>query len=178
MVCCIGPLLPVLLGLGGATALFGLDQYQPWFIALGLLILAAASWFAVRRQNRCCAVKSKGRSIKTVALIFGIGIGAYLMLQYAVVPALACVASSKVAEAKSGGGATEGQTVSLQVDGMTCAGCAVGVESAFLDVPGVLSAKADWQTGTALVEIDPSVVKPTDLLEAKVEDHYTLKLTE
>jgi len=178
VVCCVGPLVPILLGLGGATALFGLDQYQPWFIALGLLILAAASWFAVRRQNRCCAVKSTGRSIKTVALIFGIGIGAYLMLQYAVVPALACVASSKVAEAKSGGGATEGQTVSLQVDGMTCAGCAVGVESAFLDVPGVLSAKADWQTGTALVEIDPSVVKPTDLLEAKVEDHYTLKLTE
>ena len=176
VVCCVGPLVPILLGVGGATALFGLDQYQPWFIALGLLILAAASWFAVRRQNRCCAVKSTARSIKTVALVFGIGIGAYLMLQYAVVPAIANVASSKVAAAKSGDGATEGQAVSLQVDGMTCAGCAVGGEAALLDVLGVLSAKADWQTGTALVEIDPSAAKPIDLLEAKVEDHYLLKL--
>lgn len=127
VVCCVGPLVPILLGLGGATALFGLDQYQPWFITIGLLILAGASWFAVRRQNHCCAVKSTVRSIKTVVLIFSMGIGAYLILQYAVVPALATVASSKVAAVKSGGGAAEGQAVSLQVDGMTCASCAVGV---------------------------------------------------
>ena len=178
VVCCVGPLVPILLGLGGATALFGLDQYKPWFITIGLLILAAASWFAVRRQNRCCAVKSTARSIKTVALIFGTGIGAYLVLQYAVVPAIADLASSKVAAAKSDGGATEGQAVSLQVDGMTCAGCAVGVESALLDVPGVLSAKADWKTGNTAVEIDPATAKPADLLKAKVESQYTLRLTE
>lgn len=178
VLCCVGPLVPILLGLGGATALFGLDRYTPLFFTLGLLILAGASWMAVRRQNRCCSVRSSARNIKTVALIFGVGIGAYLILQFAVVPTLASVASSKVAEARPGGSAIQGQALRLHVDGMTCAGCSVGVESALLDVPGVLSAKADWKTGYAWVTIDPSVAKPTDLLQAEVEFHYTLSLAE
>ena len=179
VVCCVGPLVPILLGLGGATALFGLDKYQPVFIGLGLLILAGASWFAIRKQNKCCAVKSTARNVRTVALVFGIGIGFYLVLQYAVVPALASVASSKVAEAHAQGKrTTQGQEVSLHVDGMTCAGCAVGVEAALLDVPGVLSAKADWETGDAIVEIDSAVASPDDLLKAKVEAQYSLKQTD
>lgn len=186
VICCVGPLVPILLGLGGATMLFGLDQYKPWFITLGLVVLASAAGVAVRRQNRCCAVKSTARSLKTIALVFGVGIGSYLVLQYAVVPALASVASSKVAaakaEASANGHATaqgepaQRQTVDLQVDGMTCAGCAVGVESALLDMPGVLAAEADWKTGNAVVEIDPTEAKPVDLLDAKVEENFNLKL--
>lgn len=178
ILCCVGPLVPILLGLGGATALFGLDRYKPWFIGLGLLILALASWFAVRKQNRCCAVKSTARSVKTVATIFGIGIGAYLLLQFAVVPGLASIASSKVAATH--GNAIQvagGQEVQLKVDGMTCAGCAVGVESALLEIPGVSSAKVDWKSGDATVRIDPKKIQPDDLLKAKVESQYTVHLT-
>jgi copper chaperone CopZ len=175
--CCVGPLVPILLGLGGATALFGLDRYKPWFIGLGLLILALASWFAVRKQNRCCAVKSTARNVKTVATIFGIGIGAYLLLQFAVVPALSSIASSQVAAAHGNANRVAGgQEVKLKIDGMTCAGCAVGVESAFLEIPGVSSAKVDWKTGEATVRIDPENAQPADLLKAKVESQYTMHL--
>lgn len=178
VVCCIGPLVPILLGLGGATVLFGLDKYKPVFIGLGLVILALASWFAIRKQNKCCAVKSMARNVRTVALVFGVGIGFYLVLQFAVVPALASIASSKIAETRTEGRAMQGKKVSLHVDGMTCAGCAVGVETALWEVPGVLSAKVDWKTGDAVVEIDPAVASPDDLLKAKVEAQYSLKLTD
>jgi copper chaperone CopZ len=177
--CCIGPLVPILLGLGGATALFGLDRYKPWFIGLGLLILALASWFAVRKQNRCCAVKSMARNVKTVATIFCTGIGAYLLLQFAVVPALSSIASSKVAaDHENANQIADGQDVKLKIDGMTCAGCAVGVESAFLEISGVSSAKVDWKTGHATVRIDAEKIQPDDLLKAKVEAQYTVHLTD
>lgn len=180
MVCCIGPLIAILLGVGGATALFGLDRYKPWFLGLGLLILALASWYAVRKQNQCCAVRSTARSVKTVATIFGIGIGAYLLLQYAIVPALSSVASAKVAAAHDSArreALAEGAEVKIQVEGMTCAACAIGVESAFRDLPGVFSAKVDWKTGAATVRIDPEKTDSTELLKAKVEPQYTLKIS-
>lgn len=177
ILCCVGPLVPILLGLGGATALFGLDRYKPWFIGLGLLILALASWFVIRKQNRCCAIKSAARNVKTVATIFGIGIGAYLLLQFVVVPALSSIASSKIAAAHSNANQiADGQMVALKIDGMTCAGCAVGVEAAFLELPGVSSAKVDWKTGDASVHINPEKIQPDELQKAKVESQYTIHL--
>lgn len=181
MLCCIGPLIPILLGVGGATALFGLDRYKPWFIGLGLLILAFASWYAVRNQNHCCAVKSTARNVKTVATIFGIGIGAYLLLQFAIVPALSSVASSKVAAAHDSahsGAQASGVEVKLHIDGTDCAACAIGIEAAFLQLPGVSSAKVDWRTGAATVRIDPEKTNAAALLKAKVEPQYILKLSE
>ncbi len=183
--CCIGPLVPILLGVGSATALFGLDRYKPWFIGLGLLILGLASWYAVRKQNRCCAEKSVARNARMVATIFGIGIGTYLLLQYVAVPALSSVASSKIAASQGSANQSaersrnaESQEVTLIVEGMTCAGCSVGVEAAFLEVPGVLSAKVDWKTGKATVRIDPKTAQAEDLLNADVEDQYSLRLTD
>lgn len=179
--CCVGPLVAILLGLGGATALFGLDRFTPWFIGLGLLILGLASWYAVRKQNRCCAVKSTVRNVKTVGMIFGVGIGAYLLLQFAIVPVLSSVASSKVAAthaSAAGAALTNGEEFNLHIDGMTCAACAIGVESAFLDLPGVISAKVDWKTGDASVRIDPEKIQLSTLLTAKVEPQYTIQLTE
>lgn len=185
VICCVGPLVPILLGVGSATALFGLDRYKPWFIGLGLLILGLASWYAVRKQNRCCAEKSVARNAKTVATIFGIGLGTYLLLQYVAVPALSSVASSNIAASHGSANQSpsslrnaESQEVTLRVEGMTCAACAVGVEAAFLEVPGVSSAKVDWKTGKATVRINPETAQAEDLLNVDVEDQYTVRLTD
>lgn len=43
------------------------------------------------------------------------------------------------------------ETVTLQVDGMTCGGCAKNVEKAALSVPGVKKADVDHAAGTATV---------------------------
>jgi len=178
VLCCIGPLIPILLGVGGAATLFGLDKYKPWFIGLGLLILALASWMAVRKQNRCCAVRSVKRNVQTVATVFGVGIGAYLLLQFAVLPVVASYASGKLAREDAAEIApdTDLSSASLTVEGMTCAACAIGVEQALRDMPGVKSAKVNWRTGEASVTYDAARTTPEALLKAKVETQYTLKL--
>lgn len=176
--CCVGPLVPILLGVGGAGVLFGLDRYKPLFLGMGVFILAFACWWTIRRQNRCCAVKNPARNVRIVATIFGVGVGAYVLLQYVLVPVLARSASDKVA-AQAAQSPEEGdEQVNLQIEGMTCAGCAVGVESAFLSLPGVRSAKVDWKTGAARVFIDPTRLAPADLLQAEVEPQFRLSISE
>jgi len=58
-------------------------------------------------------------------------------------------------------------TLTLKIDGMTCAGCATHVQKALSDVPGVVAAQVPgWQSGKALVKIEPGV--PMEALAASV----------
>lgn len=54
-VCCVVPLVLVLLGISGAWigSLTALDAWRPWFIAITLLCLAFAFWLLYRPQTRC-----------------------------------------------------------------------------------------------------------------------------
>ncbi len=177
VLCCVGPLIPILVGFGGASALFGLDRYKPVFIGIGLIIMAAASWYVIRKRNQCCVTHNRLRDIQTVVLIFGVGISSYLALQYGVVPLLSDVASAKVAsQHEPSVGVASYSELALIVDGMTCAGCSVGVQQALLDVPGVISANVSWETGLASVTYDRNQVDPEEILKARVHDQYTLQI--
>jgi mercuric ion transport protein len=54
--CCVGPLLLVSLGLGGAWAsrLAALDPYRPWFVGLSLLFLGWGIWSVRQKRSRSC----------------------------------------------------------------------------------------------------------------------------
>ncbi|MEC4683586.1 MAG: mercuric transporter MerT family protein [Nitrospirota bacterium] len=54
--CCVGPLLLVSLGLGGAWAsrLAALDPYRPGFVARSVLFLGWGAWAAYRRTPASC----------------------------------------------------------------------------------------------------------------------------
>lgn len=54
-ICCVVPLVLVLLGLSGAWVahLTALDPYRPWFTAATLLSLAAAYWSLYGPASRC-----------------------------------------------------------------------------------------------------------------------------
>lgn len=183
VLCCAGSIIPILIGVGSASALAGLDTYRPIFMGAGLILLAGASWYAVRKQNACCVTRSKIRNVRVVALIFGVGILSYGVLQYAIIPALSNVASQKienahqVEHAQADSVANVAQ-LTLEIQGMTCAGCAIGVKEALLDVPGVLSAKVDWQASIAEISYDSDTTNVSHLLKAKVEEQYALSRKE
>jgi Cu+-exporting ATPase len=50
----------------------------------------------------------------------------------------------------------DGRTIELSVDGMTCAGCATGVERVLRSQRGVLAARVEFMTGRATVEAESS----------------------
>ena len=58
------------------------------------------------------------------------------------------------------------QKVKLDIEGMTCSGCAFGVETALKKVDGVKQAGASFDEKSAEVEFDPAVAKVEQLVEA------------
>ncbi|WP_017464171.1 mercuric transporter MerT family protein [Dyella ginsengisoli] len=66
-VCCVVPLVLVLLGISGAwiAHLTALDAWRPWFVAATLLCLALAFWTLYGRGSRC---RTDGACVDPLAL--------------------------------------------------------------------------------------------------------------
>lgn len=71
--CCAGPLLLVVLGIGGAwgARLVALEAYQPWFIAAALAFFGAAFYRLYRTPATCapdeaCAVPAVRRRQRVI----------------------------------------------------------------------------------------------------------------
>ena len=69
-------------------------------------------------------------------------------------------------------------TLTLKIDGMTCAGCATHVQKALSDVPGVIAAQVPgWQSGKAIVRVKKGVSIEA-LIRAVEEAGYHASLPE
>ncbi len=73
--------------------------------------------------------------------------------------------------------AAESKTVTLDVPGMTCEFCPITIRKALKKVPGVIDAKADFDTKTATVSFDPDKTNIDELMKATADAGYksTLK---
>ena len=64
------------------------------------------------------------------------------------------------------------QTVTLDVQNMTCAVCSITVKKALERVPGVTDAKVDFAKKTASFSFDPDKVNPAELTKATADSGY------
>ena len=64
------------------------------------------------------------------------------------------------------------QTVTLDVQNMTCAVCPITVKKALERVPGVTAAKVDFDKKTASVSFDPDKASPAALTKATADAGY------
>ncbi|NPV46046.1 MAG: heavy-metal-associated domain-containing protein [Armatimonadetes bacterium] len=64
------------------------------------------------------------------------------------------------------------QTLTLQIEGMTCEHCVAAVKNALMRVRGVTRADVDQKAGRATVTLDPQQVAVEDLVEAVEEAGY------
>ena len=60
---------------------------------------------------------------------------------------------------------TEHETITIPVNGMTCAACQARVQRALTKAPGVDSASVNLMTNTATVDYDAGVTSPENLVE-------------
>jgi copper chaperone len=58
------------------------------------------------------------------------------------------------------------ETVTLDVDGMTCGGCEVGVRRVVKKLEGIETVEASHEEGTAVVTYDPEQVSTEQIVEA------------
>lgn len=63
-------------------------------------------------------------------------------------------------------GTQAGETITLKIDGWTCASCEKDVHTALMGVSGVESAQVSYPSGGAIVLVQPGQVEPDQLVQA------------
>jgi len=158
--CCIGPLVLGLVGIGGASSLLFLEEYRAiliWFVVL----LIGVGWFMnfLLEQKECakdsiCADPKKRKNRR-----IGLGISTLISAILIMSPILL----DSVSQAQNISGTNSGKTKTLYVEGMTCGGCEIGVREALrragLSDKEILSVDhsnpfPDKKIGSAIIKIN------------------------
>lgn len=169
--CCLWPLVAVLLGLGsfGAATVFG--AWRPYLLGVTVTLLVVAFYLTYRKQEVACAdgactVPEGSRRHKLVLWIATVVIVAFAAFPY--YSARLWVAFHASEHSASGAQAVAERLarVRMALSGMTCDRCAASVEAAFKEIPGVRSAMVSYEKGEAAVQYDPARVKTDQLVEA------------
>lgn len=145
--CCIGPLLGVVLGIGGLGAAASLEAYRPYFLGVTFVFLGTAFYFTYGRKEACqdgeTCQTGRGRRWQRVLL----WIATVFALVFMSVPYLSAGCPQTAITTEAG----PVKQVVLPVEGMTCGGCAISVKAALKGLKGVREAKVDVDKGEAVI---------------------------
>lgn len=164
-VCCLGPLLLAVLGLGSLGLGAALGRYHWWFIGAAIVLLAYAWRSYVAEAHRCRATRcqmARGRTTGAaltlasvvVATLVGLNLYTYASQRREIVESQTPLMRGPLASA------------TIPVQGMTCFTCELTVESSLKRLPGVADADATVAGQVARVEYDPSRVSVEELVAA------------
>ena len=164
--CCWLPLLLLAFGASAAGISAAFETVRPWFLG-GAALLLGVGFYSAYRKESCCAPRSRRRNR---AILWATTLA---VLAFALFPSYAGL----LYESTSGGSApASGPAVTLEIEGMTCEGCAALLESALADLPGVKSASVSYADGRAVVIPDPASPAGRAAMIAVVEKGgYTLR---
>lgn len=175
-ICCVGPLVFALLGIGGAGLLAKFEPYRPYFIAVTFALLSAGFYFTYRKPKRAaagtetpecgCPTPRANRAGKIMLWVATMLVIALLTFPY-LAPHLfsSTMTGAEHAQGLSTQVATAISTVTLKVEGMTCASCSVGVRASLKKLEGVRDARVSVEERHAIVEYEAAKVTPQQMLE-------------
>lgn len=187
--CCVGPLLFVMLGLGTFSAASIFESMRPWLLGVTAVFLAIGFYRAYFKREQACApgeacttkpVNRMGRA--------GLWIASALVLAFALSPYyIGSLAARMTARATVSGMATNGAEnrqaaasaeaarVTFTVEGMTCTSCETTLRLALERTAGAQRAEVSYQNGEAVVEYDSKLTTPDKLRAAIDETGYQVK---
>lgn len=180
--CCVGPVLFALFGIGafGASSVF--TSLRPYLLAVAVLAIAFGFYRAYFQRETCapgeaCAIKSVSKASRVVLWVAAVGVLAFALSPYYVGHLAAAIVRNKqpattspavtspaVTSSAENAQANSLHSVTVEVDGMTCTGCEMSIKTAVEQTPGVRSADVSYERGNARVEYDP---KQTDVSAIK-----------
>lgn len=175
-ICCIGPLIVIGFGVGGAWA-SGFSFFEP--IRPYLLVLTAGLlgysfyriyWKAKTEECEPGAVCADPRTTKINKIsLWTVTILVILMFS---VPYIA--PSLYASETGSTG---TGKSIQLDVSGMTCTSCEHSFEALLTSMDGVSDVKANYENGSAVLKYDSTKVSLDKVLSESTKIGYKSTLT-
>lgn len=163
-ICCIGPLVLILLGLGslGIGAVIG--KYHWYFIA-GALVLIIFAWRSFFKERKTCNLKGCQMENKKITLIT-LTIATLIVAIFVALNVYTYAMQKDYLKEKGEAVSVETKTVNIPVEGMTCFTCEVTVSTALKKTDGVINAKASAKEGIASVNYNPNKTDIEQLIEA------------
>lgn len=189
-ICCVGPLLLLALGIGGAWigTLTALEPYRPLFIVATFLFLGYAFYRIYRKpkaeecEDGSYCANPRSDKINKIALWTVTFLVLILLTIPYVTPLLLAdqseprpVKVEKPLQTANGNAAVltgSFKQVTLNVPGMTCTSCEVTVQKSLTSLDGVVDAKVNLEGKKAVVRYDPARVSTADLIEKTTESGY------
>ena len=165
--CCIPPVIAALAGVGGiAGSLSWLEPFRPYLIGVAIIAIGYAwyNYYQGKKSDDCCAVDVKPKWYQTKGFLVGVTLFAAVSIAF---PYYSYIffPSNDTKEIVVVN-ATDIQTVTFDVKGMTCAGCEAHVNSEVNKLPGIEKVDAKHTEAKAKVKFDQSKVSLTQIENA------------
>ncbi|RMG52278.1 MAG: heavy-metal-associated domain-containing protein, partial [Acidobacteria bacterium] len=135
--CCIGPLMATLLGIGSFGAAAAFEAWRPYLLGVTFALLGAAFYLTYRKREVACAdgtcrVSSAPRWNKIMLWVATVMVVLFAAFPYYSGPLLAALSrNAGQSSQESAPAATQQQTrARIAISGMTCDGCAASVKVA------------------------------------------------
>lgn len=171
--CCIGPLVAALLGLGAFSAAAAFQMLRPYLLGLTALLLTAGFYLTYRRREvRCedgtCKVQRASRTSRILLwIVTALAIG-FAASPYWSAALLRAGASSITLPRPDTSASSNEVKATITVNGMTCDACTANVQRALAKTPGVTSADVSYQSGQAIVVYKPDLID-LDAIRAAID---------
>jgi copper chaperone CopZ len=153
--CCVTPVVAFLAGLSGAASMFSwVEPFRPYLIGLTALLLGFAWYQKLKpKWDPECACEDNPSFWQTKGFLGIVTVVAALLLAFPYYSdAFFPKQEQKVVYIQE----SQVQTITFDIEGMTCTGCEASVENAASGVNGVLEADASYDTGKATIKYDQS----------------------
>lgn len=168
--CCITPVLALISGASGVASAFSwMEPARPYLIGITLLVLGFAWYQKLKPRTKEeieCACEEDERPIfwQTRKFLGIVTAFAVLMLAF---PSYAHIFyPSNEQKGVVIVNASDIQTVTFDINGMTCNGCATHIENDVYKLDGIINVDANYEKANAKVKFDQTKVNLTQIEEA------------
>ncbi|NND52124.1 MAG: mercuric transport protein MerTP [Flavobacteriaceae bacterium] len=165
--CCITPVLALFAGTSGVASTFSwLEPFRPYLIGLTILILALA-WYQQLKPKKevdCeCDPEDKPKFIQSKTFLGIVTLFAIVMLAFPYYSSIFYASPEKQIIVVD---RSDLKTVEFKISGMTCTGCEEHVNHEVNKLNGIVSSKASYEKGNAIVAFDQTKTNEAQIEQA------------
>ena len=155
--CCTGPILLGILGATTALSFAWIESLRPYLIVFALFSLFTAFWQTSKRKIAidCCSIEEQKRKQQIRRSLWVI---TPITLFFLAFPNLLQSSDSTAMSTTS-----DQRLLSYDVEGMTCSGCAIGLESTLNATEGIDQCKVSFETKEMICVIQPKTFDKNEL---------------
>ena len=165
--CCITPVLALIAGTSGIASTFSwIKPFIPYLIGLTVLVLVFAWCQKLKplKEIDCeCEKDEKPKFMQSKKFLGIVTVFSVVMLAF---PYYSGIFYSNIEKQIIIVDKSDIKTTEFKISGMTCAGCEVHVNHEVNKLSGIVSSKASYESGNAIIEFDKTKTNEAEIEKA------------